>query len=51
MSRVLYSYGRGTENHQWWTRFLVHKRTISAATRVELVSDWVLCVASVLLML
>jgi len=47
VSRGLYFYGKGTENHQSWTRFLVHKRTISAAKRVELVSDWILCVVLV----
>jgi hypothetical protein len=56
VSRGLYYYGEGTENHQSWNRFLVHKRTISATKRVELVSDLIfvcssLTVASVLLML
>ena len=40
--RVIF-FGKGTKN-QSWTRFLVHKRTISATKRVELVSDWILCV-------
>jgi hypothetical protein len=44
MSRGLYFYGKGTENRQSWTRFLVHKRTISATKRVQLVSGWILFV-------
>jgi hypothetical protein len=42
MSRGLYFYGKGTEHHQSWTRFLVHKRAISATKRVELVSNLIL---------
>jgi exonuclease III len=32
-------YGAGNEDNQLWTRFLVHKRIISAITRVESVND------------
>jgi hypothetical protein len=32
-------YGKGTENHEFGTSFLVHMRIISAVKRVEFVSD------------
>jgi hypothetical protein len=32
-------YGKGNENYELGTGFFVHKRTISAANRVEFVSD------------
>jgi len=32
-------YGTGNDNHQLGTSFLVHRRIVSAVTRVEFVSD------------
>jgi hypothetical protein len=34
-----FSYGKGNENHEFGTGFLVHKRIISAVKWVEFVSD------------
>jgi hypothetical protein len=34
-----FSYGKGTENHELGTGFIVHKRIISAVMRVEFIND------------
>jgi exonuclease III len=34
-----FCYGKGNENHEFGTRFFVHKRMVSAIKRVEFISD------------
>jgi hypothetical protein len=37
--RIVHIYGEGGEDHQLGTGFFVHKRILSAVTRVEFISD------------